>query len=418
MMKTIIKNIGKLVQVERGERLPFKSGHQMSSLDCMDDAYVIIDEDKILDFGAMTALKENYKLSDEKIIDAEGRMVLPAFCDSHTHLVYAGSRETEYFDKIRGLSYQEIARRGGGILNSATLLHNTSEDELYRQSMERVNEIMRFGTGAVEIKSGYGLTVEDEIKMLRVIRRISQTSPLTVRATFLGAHAVPLRYKGKQEEYVNEIISEMIPVIAVEELAEYVDVFCEDGFFTVEDTDRIFNAAIKYGLRPKVHANQMGFSGGVQVGVKYNAISVDHLESTGENEFKALKGSDTIATLLPGATFFLEMEYAPARKMLEYGLPLSIASNYNPGSCPSGDMRFMMALAALKMKMTPEEVINATTINGAYAMGLNETHGSIAAGKIANLIIARQIPSLEFIPYAFSSPFVERLILNGAEVKI
>lgn len=417
-MKTIIENIKKLVQVERDEKLPFKAGVQMSELNCIDNGYLIIEDDKILDFGEMAFLKAKYNFSDEKIINAQGKMVLPAFCDSHTHLVYAGSRETEFFDKIKGLSYQEIARRGGGILNSARLLHYTSEEELYGQAMVRVGEIMKFGTGAVEIKSGYGLTVEDEIKMLRVIRRISENSPLTVRATFLGAHAVPLRYRGRQEEYVNEIISEMIPVIAVEELADYVDVFCEKGFFTVEDTDRIFNAAIKYGLKPKVHANQMGFSGGVQVGVKYNALSVDHLESTGEKEFEALKGSDTIATLLPGTTFFLEMDYAPAREMVEYGLPVAIASNYNPGSCPSGDMKFMMTLAALKMKMTPEEVINATTINGAYAMGLSETHGSIAVGKIANMIISKPLSSLEYIPYAFNSPFVDTLILNGKEIKI
>lgn len=416
-MKTLIINIGRLVQVEHSERLLLKAGAEMSRLDCIDNGYLAIDGDIIADFGEMSQL-EMSKFPDAKILDVQGRMVLPAFCDSHTHLVYAGSRETEYFDKIRGLSYQEIARRGGGILNSAALLHDTSEDELYRQAMVRVREIMGFGTGAVEIKSGYGLTVEDELKMLRVIKRISEDTPLEVKATFLGAHAVPLRYKGRQEEYVNEIISEMIPLIAVEELAEFVDVFCEEGFFSVEDTDRIFNAAIKYGLRPKVHANQMGFSGGVQVGVKYNALSVDHLESTGEAEFMALKGSDTIATLLPGATFFLEMDYAPARKMIEYGLPVAIASNYNPGSCPSGDMKFMMALAALKMKLTPEELINATTINGAYAMGLSETLGSIAVGKIANLIITKPTPSLEFIPYAISSPFVDRLILKGKVTEI
>ena len=417
-MKIVIKNIKKLIQTEKGKSLLIRAGAKMSTLNCIDNAYLIVENDKIADFGKMELLSTTLEDNDIEVIDAKDKMVLPAFCDSHTHLVYAGSREMEFFDKIRGLSYKEIAKRGGGILNSAQLLHDTSEDDLYRQAMVRVNEIIGFGTGAVEIKSGYGLTVEDEIKMLKVIRRISQTAPLTVKSTFLGAHAVPLKYKGRQEEYVDEIISVMIPLIAAEELADYVDVFCEEGFFTMEDTDRIFNAAIKYGLRPKVHANQMSFSGGVQVGVKYNALSADHLEFTGEKEFEVLKGSETMATLLPGATFFLEMEYAPARKMIDYGLPVAIATNYNPGSCPCGDMKFMMTLAALKMNLSPEEVINAATINGAYAMGLSETHGSIAVGKIANLIITRSIPSVEYIPYALSSPLVERMILNGKEVKI
>jgi len=319
----------------------------------------------------------------------------------------------EYSDKLRGLSYQEIAARGGGILNSANLLHNTSEEELYRQSVHRAWEIMSFGTGAVEIKSGYGLTPEDEIKMLRVAKRIGEETPLTVKRTFLGAHAVPERYKGRREEYVNEIINEMIPVIAAEELADYIDVFTEEGFFSVEDTDRIFNAGIKYGLRPKIHANQMSFSGGVQVAAKYGAISADHLEFTAKEEFEALKKSGTIATLLPGSTFFLEMEYAPARDMINYGLPIAIATNYNPGSSPSGDMKFMMALACLKMKLTPEEAINAATINGAFAMNLGESHGSIAVGKKANLLITKEIPSYEFIPYAFTTPLVDTLVMNG-----
>lgn len=415
-MKVLIKNIKKLIQVEEADPVPLRAGKDMSLLNCIDNAYLTLEEDKITGFGEMSHLKSEVADNSDKVLDAQGKMVLPAFCDSHTHIVYAGSREMEYADKLKGLSYQEIAKRGGGILNSARLLHDTNEDELYRQAMVRVNEIIAFGTGAVEIKSGYGLTVEDEIKMLRVIRRISQTSPLTVKATFLGAHAVPERYKGRQEEYVDEIISVMIPMIAVEELADYVDVFCEEGFFTIEDTDRILNAAIKYGLRPKVHANQMSFSGGVQVGVKYNAISVDHLEFAGEKEFAALKGSDTIATLLPGTTFFLEMEYAHAREMINHGLPVSLATNYNPGSCPCGDMKFIMALACLKMKLTPQEALNAVTINGAYAMGLSETHGSISVGKIANLIITKPIPSVEYIPYALSFPLVEKMILNGKEI--
>jgi len=414
-MKTLFINIKKLVQAEEGTPDVWRAGKEMSKLDCIDNAFLLTDGDRIEDFGKMDSLGE---ASADLVIDVKGRMVLPAFCDSHTHLVYAGSREMEYIDKIRGLSYQEIAKRGGGILNSAQLLHDTSEEELYRQTLARAQEIISFGTGAVEIKSGYGLTPEDEFKMLRVARRIGDTTPLTVKTTFLGAHAFPARYKGRESEYVDEIINEMIPVVASEELADYIDVFTEKGFFSVEDTDRILNAGMKYGLRPKVHANQMSFSGGVQVGVKYNAISVDHLEFTGEEEFNVLKGSDTIATLLPGSTFFLEMEYPPARKMIEHGLPVAIASNYNPGSSPSGDMKFMMALASLKMKLTPQEVINATTINGAYAMGVSDTLGSIARGKTANLIITREVPSLEYIPYAFSTPLVDRMFLNGVEVKI
>lgn len=419
-MRTFIKNIKKLVNVREGVEAPLK-GAELSELPCIDDAYLVIKGDKIADYGEMSELSAEQLAAMEesvnKVIDATGRMVFPSYCDSHTHLIYAGSREIEFMDKIRGLSYQEIARRGGGILNSVELLHNTSEDELLRQALVRAHEIMELGTGAVEIKSGYGLTLEDEIKMLRVARRIGEETPLTVKTTFLGAHAVPARYKGDRVGYVNEIINEMIPVIATEELAEYVDIFVEDGFFTVEDAERIFTAGMKYGLRPTVHANQMSFSGGVQVGVKYDAISVDHLEFTGPEEFSLLAGSDTIATLLPGATFFLEMDFAPARKMIESGVKVAIASNYNPGSCPSGDMKFMMALACLKMKMTPEEVINAVTINGAFAMGLGETHGSITRGKKANVFITKEIPSYEFLPYSFSSQLIETRILNGKVIK-
>lgn len=416
MVRTLIKNIKKLVNVREGLEAPLK-GEELSSLPCIDDAYLIIKGDKIVDYGEMDELSSEQLAAIEesvnKVIDASGRMVFPSYCDSHTHLIYAGSREIEFMDKIRGLSYQEIARRGGGILNSVELLHNTSEDELLRQTLVRADEIIALGTGAVEIKSGYGLTLEDELKMLRVAKRIALERPLTVKTTFLGAHAVPTRYKGNREGYVDEIINEMIPVIATEELAEYVDIFVEEGFFTVEDAERIFTAGMKYGLRPTVHANQMSVSGGVQVGIKYNAISVDHLEFTGEAEFKALAESDTIATMLPGATFFLEMDYAPVRKMIAAGVKVAIASNYNPGSCPSGDMKFMMALACLKMKMTPEEVINAVTINGAYAMGLGDTHGSITRGKKANLFITKEIPSYEFLPYSFSSDLIQTRILNG-----
>jgi len=369
---------------------------------------------------ALTSNGVEYWLENmaDEVVDLKGAVVMPSFCDSHTHLVYAGSREREFIDKVRGLSYKEIAARGGGILNSAQLLHETDENELFRQTEVRAREILSYGTGAVEIKSGYGLNPEDEIKMLRVAKRIEKETPLTVKTTFLGAHAVPSRYLGKREEYVNEIINEMIPVIATEELADYVDVFTEDGFFTVEDTDRILNAGMKYGLRAKVHANQMSFSGGVQVGVKYNAISVDHLEFTGVEEFNILKNSDTMATLLPGSTFFLEMEYAPARRMIESGIAVALATNYNPGSSPYGDMRFIMALAALKYKMTTEEIINAVTINGAYAMGLSESHGSIARGKRADFIVCKDIPSLDYIPYTFTSPLIDQIWLGGVKISV
>lgn len=425
MPRIIITNIKEIIQTETTPILLPKAGKEMKVLENIKDGFIVIKDNIIEDFGKMSDLidgkvkigginnKEEQSNTDVQVIDASGKMVMPAFCDSHTHLVYAGSREMEYSDKLRGLSYQEIASRGGGILNSSKLLHHTSEEELFRQSVDRAWEIMGFGTGAVEIKSGYGLTSEDEIKMLRVAKRISEETPLTVKSTFLGAHAVPERYKDNKIEYVNEIINEMIPVIASEELADYIDVFTEKGFFSVEDTDRIFNAGMKYGLRAKIHANQMSCSGAVQVAVKYNAISADHLEFTAEPEFRALKNSGTIATLLPGSTFFLEMDYAPAREMLNYGLPIAIATNYNPGSSPSGDMKFMMALASLKMKLSPEEVINAATINGAFAMDLGETHGSIAKGKVANLIITKEIPSYEYIPYAFTTPLVNTLILNG-----
>lgn len=423
-MRILIKNIKKLVNVRESVQKPL-CGDTMSFLPTIDDAYLIIDKGLIADYGEMSEIVaenpdggptqlEAIENSVNKVIDAAGKkMVFPSYCDSHTHLVYAGSRETEFMDKIRGLSYQEIARRGGGILNSVALLHNTSEEELFRQAMERVDEIIRFGTGAVEIKSGYGLSVDDEIKMLRVARMIQESSPLTVKKTFLGAHAVPARYRNEKDKYVDEIVDKMIPAVAQEKLADYIDIFCEDGFFSVADAERIFAEGAMCGLRPKVHANQMSFSGGVQAGVRYNARSVDHLEYTGPEEFKALKGTDTIATLLPGATFFLEMDYAPARKMIDYGLPVAMASNYNPGSCPCGDMKFIMALGCLKMKMLPEEVINAATINGSFAMDVNHILGSITIGKKANVFVTKEIPSYEFLPYSFSSPLIDTVILNG-----
>lgn len=383
----------------------------MQKLNTIDHAYLLIEDDKIADFGKMDDLNSADFNGD--IIDAAGKMVFPSFCDSHTHLVYAGSREIEYGDKIRGLSYEEIAKRGGGILNSAKLLHNTSEDSLYQQALARINEIIAFGTGAVEIKSGYGLTVEDELKMLRVIKRLKETTPITIKSTFLGAHAVPAEYKGKQDEYVDLVINEMIPVVAVEELADYIDVFCDKGFFTVEQTDRILMAGMKYGLRPKIHANELDYSGGIQVGVKYNALSVDHLEFTGDDEIKALLDSETMPTLLPGAAFFLGMVDPPVRKMIEAGLPIALASDYNPGSSPSGNMKFIMSLGTIKLRMLPEEVINASTINGAYAMGLSEEMGSITKGKIANVFITKEIPTYDYMPYAYTSNLIDQVILNG-----
>ncbi|HOG41972.1 MAG TPA: imidazolonepropionase [Bacteroidales bacterium] len=411
MSSLLIVNIGKLVQVREQTCSPLR-GAQMDILPAIDDAFLFSEKGKIAAFGSMSELPQSFPRSADKVIDAAGRMVLPAFCDCHTHLVYAGSREMEFIDKIRGLSYQEIAARGGGILNSARLLHDTSEEELFRQAMVRVEEVMHFGTGAIEIKSGYGLTTEDEVKMLRVIRRIAEESPLTVKATFMGAHAFPERFRDDHEGYVSEIINEMIPAVAAEGLAEYIDVFCEEGFFSREESDRILAAGRKYGLKATVHANQMSCSGGVEVGVKYDAESVSHLEYAGDAQFEVLEKSETIANLLPGATFFLDMEYPDARRMLQHDIPVALATNYNPGSCPCGDMKFIMALACMKMKMTPEEVINAATINSAFAMGLGETHGSITLGKVASLIITRPIPSLEFIPYAFSTPLVENLILD------
>ena len=413
-MKLLIKNIKKLINVRDESPCRPLSGGELGVLPTIDNGYLLIEEGLISDYGRMEKCDlQSLENVVDKVIDAAGKMVFPSYCDSHTHLVYAGSREIEFMDKIRGLSYQEIARRGGGILNSVELLHNTSEDALYAQAKGRAEEIIAFGTGAVEIKSGYGLTLEDEIKMLRVAKRVDEQTPLTVKTTFLGAHAVPARYAGRKDEYVDEIVREMIPAVASEGLADYVDIFCEEGFFSVEDSEKIFEAGIKYGMRPKVHANQMSFSGGVQVGVKYGARSVDHLEFTGEAEFEALKGSDTIPTLLPGATFFLEMDFAPARRMIECGLPVAIASNYNPGSCPCGDMKFMMALGCLKMKMFPEEVINAATINGAFAMDVNNSLGSITRGKVANVFVTKEVPSYEFLPYSFSTPLVDTVILNG-----
>lgn len=416
-MQILIINIKKLVQVEDTPR-QWVAGADMSKVGSIDNAFVYINKGIIEDFGLMSQVSRiNQNDKNITVVDATGKMVFPSFCDSHTHLVYAGSREIEYIDKIRGLSYEEIAKRGGGILNSAKLLHDTSEDELYNQSLQRIKEIISLGTGAVEIKSGYGLSTEDELKMLRVIKRLKETTPITICATFLGAHAVPAEYKGRQGEYVDLIINEMIPQVASADLADFIDVFCDKGFFTVEETDRMLIAGMKYGLKAKIHANELDYSGGIQVGVKYGALSVDHLEYTGDAEIECLLKSETMPTLLPGAAFFLGMVDPPVRKMIQAGLPVAMASDYNPGSSPSGDMKFVMSLGCVKMKMLPEEVINAVTINSAYAMGLSDTHGSIAKGKVANVFITKPIPSYEFIPYSYTSRLIDTVILNGKIVK-
>ena len=416
-MKTLILNIKQLVQTELSPR-KWVAGKDMARLGILENAYLLVEEDKIAGFGKMEDLDREavYAGGDiVKEIDATGRLVMPSYCDSHTHLVYAGSREIEYIDKIRGLSYEEIAKRGGGILNSCERIRKASEEELFDAAYDRIQEIAGFGTGAVEIKSGYGLDTESELKMLRVIRRLKAETPLLIKSTFLGAHAVPLEYKGRQTEYVDLIINEMIPMVAAEELADYIDVFCDKGFFTVEDTDRMLNAGMKYGLRAKIHANELDYSGGVQVGVKYNAISVDHLECMGEEEIACLLESETMPTVLPGAAFFLNMPYSPVRKMIQAGLPVALASDYNPGSSPSGNMKFIMSLGCINYKMLPEEVINATTLNSAYAMGVEEEAGSIAVGKHANFYITTPISGIEYLPYAYTADLIEAIFLKGEQ---
>ena len=409
-MALLIHNAGCIVQA-RQSALSFVAGKEMTELPVIENGWILTEGDTVSAFGPMDTLPACN--GDTTAIDAGGGFVFPSFCDSHTHLVYAGSREKEYVDKIRGLSYVEIAKRGGGILNSARKLQETPEEELFAQSMHRINEIIGFGTGAVEIKSGYGLTVEDELKMLRVIRRIKAESPLTVRSTFLGAHALPEKFRNDRKGYIDLVVNEMLPAVAEERLADFIDVFCDRGFFTVEETERMLDAGARYGLLPKIHANELDYSGGIQAGVKYGALSVDHLEFTGDDEIKALLGSKTMPTLLPGAAFFLGMQYPPARRMIESGLPLALASDYNPGSSPSGNMKFIMSLGCIKLRMLPEEVINAVTLNSACAMGISDTHGSITPGKKANLFITRKIPSYEYMPYAYGSNLIDKVILNG-----
>lgn len=414
-MKTLIRNIGQIAGiVEAG--VMRKEGVSMSETGTLENAWLLIEDDKIACFGPMSDCPDLPQESGQDsfdVIDADGGFVLPAFCDSHSHIVFAGTREQEFLDKIKGLSYAEIAAHGGGILNSADLLHNTSEDELYRQAMERVNEMIAKGTGAIEIKSGYGLTTQDELKILRVIKRIRENSPAIIKSTFLGAHAVGRAFAGRQSEYVDHVCNEMIPAVAAENLADFVDVFCEEGFFTTEETDRILTAGEQYGMRVKLHANQLAVSGGVQVGVKHNALSVDHLESTTDEEIRVLKDSCTMPTMLPGASFFLRMQYGKALDFINSGLGIALASDYNPGSSPCGDMRFVMSLGCIQMRLTPIQALNACTLNSAYAMGISDVAGSITAGKLANLIITKRIPSLTWIPYCYQTPFIDRVILRG-----
>lgn len=416
-MKTLIRNIGQIAGiVEAG--VMRKEGVSMSETGTLENAWLLIEDDKIACFGSMSDCPDLSQESGQDsfdVIDADGGFVLPAFCDSHSHIVFAGTREQEFLDKIKGLSYAEIAAHGGGILNSADLLHNTSEDELYRQAMERVNEMMAKGTGAIEIKSGYGLTTQDELKILRVIKRIRENSPAIIKSTFLGAHAVGRAFAGRQSEYVDHVCNEMIPAVAAENLADFVDVFCEEGFFTTEETDRILTAGEQYGMRVKLHANQLAVSGGVQVGVKHNALSVDHLESTTDEEIRVLKGSCTMPTMLPGASFFLRMQYGKALDFINSGLGIALASDYNPGSSPCGDMRFVMSLGCIQMRLTPIQALNACTLNSAYAMDISDVVGSITAGKLANLIITKRIPSLTWIPYCYQTPFIDRVILRGQD---
>ena len=409
----LIVNIKELVGIEEQGRL-LKRGKEMAETGRIKDAFLYIKGKKIEDYGPMDSeVCRKYLAENHRIHDVKGSVVMPAFCDSHTHLVYANSRELEFVDKIRGLSYEEIAKRGGGILNSAKATAAASEDELYDMAQQRLDEVMRMGTGAIEIKSGYGLTTESELKLLRVIRRLKENSPLTIKSNFLGAHGIPMEYRGHQEDYVDLVINEMIPLVAAEDLADFIDVFCDQGFFTVEDTERILMAGIKYGMRPKIHANEMAISGGVQVGVKYGAISVDHLEQMGDAEIECLKDTETMPTVLPGCAFFLNLPLSPARKMIDAGLPVAMASDFNPGTSPSGNMQLILSMACIRYRLTPEEALNATTLNTAYAMGVSDEVGSITKGKLANLIITQPMTQLEFMPYYYGANKVAKMILNG-----
>lgn len=408
-MTTLITNIQELLQV-RETSIAKVSGAEMAILPTIKNAFLILKDDLIHDFGSMDNLPE---IKADTIIDATGKVILPSWCDSHTHIVYAGNREQEFVDRINGFTYEEIANRGGGILNSAKKLNETSEEEIYQQSKVRLEEVMHLGTGAVEIKSGYGLTIEGELKMLRVIKNLSENYPIAIKATFLGAHAFPVHYKDNKAGYIDEIITKMLPEIAQNKLADYVDIFCETGYFSVEETEKIMQAGIEFGLKPKIHVNQFNSIGGIQAGIKFKALSVDHLEIMNPEDIEALKNTETMPVALPSCSYFLSIPYTPAREMIKAGLPLALATDFNPGSTPSGNMNFVVATACIKMKMTPEEAINAATINGAYAMGISETHGSITKGKKANLILTKPISSYYQIPYAFGSNLIESVFLNG-----
>jgi len=408
-MITLITNIKELLQV-REIAIDKVSGAEMAILPTIKNAFLVIKDNVIAAFGSMDQLPA---IQADQTIDATGKVVMPSWCDSHTHIVYAGNREQEFVDRINGMTYEQIANRGGGILNSAKKLNETSEEEIYNQSKIRLEEVMRLGTGAIEIKSGYGLTFEGELKMLRVIQKLSYDYPITIKATFLGAHAFPLEFKENPKGYIDLIITEMLPKIAENKLADFIDVFCETGYFSVEETEQIMEAGIKFGLKPKIHVNQFNSIGGIQAGVKYNALSVDHLEVMKQEDIETLKNTVTMPLALPSCSYFLSIPYTPARDMIAAGLPLAIATDYNPGSTPSGNMNFVVATACIKMKMTPEEAINAATINGAYAMGISNTHGSITIGKKANLIITKAISSYYQLPYAFGSNLIDSVFIEG-----
>ena len=407
-MRTLIKNIKNIIGIIEGPQT-YKKAEALSNVEMLANGYILIEDERISDYGRMVDCPDNM----DQVIDATDSLVLPAWCDSHTHIVFATTREKEFEMKIKGMSYEDIAAAGGGILNSARKLKDCSEDDLYEMAKGRLEEVTQFGTGAIEIKSGYGLSLESEVKMLRVIRRLSAYSPISIKSTFLGAHAIPTEYKKRREDYINLIINKMLPKIAEEKLADYCDVFCEKGFFTVDETDRILKAAAKYGIPPKIHANQLSNSGAVQVGIANNAISVDHLEILGDTEIKALLQSNTIPTLLPSCSYYINIPYAPARKMIEAGLGITLATDFNPGSSPSGNIPFLLSLACTKMKLTPEEAFNAVTINGAYAMQLEDEVGSITKGKLANLIITKNIPNLTYIPYMFGTNHIEKVLVRG-----
>ena len=411
-MKTLFKNIKELIQI-RDPEIKKVDGREMKELPSIKDAWLLIEDDKIVDFGSMESFPEN---NTAKIIDASGKLILPAWCDSHTHIVYAGNRELEFADRINGLSYEEIANRGGGILNSAKTLQETPEDEVYLQSAARLEEVMKLGTGAVEIKSGYGLTEEGELKMLRVIKKLQQHYDIPIKSTFLGAHAIPTEYQSDPKKYMDLVINEILPKVANQNLAEYIDIFCEKGYFSVEDTHKLLSAAKKYGMKPKIHVNQFHAIGGIKAGVEHKALSVDHLEVMTNEDIESLKNTETMPVALPSCSLFLSIPYTPARKILDAQLPIALATDFNPGSTPSGNMNLVLSLACIKMKMTPEEAINAATINGAYAMELSDVVGSITKGKKANLIMTKKIPSYTFLPYAFGSNNIDTVYINGKAI--